>query len=57
MAKSEADRLADEVMRLWVEFQLALSSDKRRYPVGPFQAFYSSARRYAELMKAAPFDS
>ena len=54
MAKSEADRLADEVMKLWAEFQVALSSDKRKYPVRQFQAFYSSARRYAELTKADP---
>ena len=44
MPESEADRLADEVMRLWVDFQLALSSDKRKYPVRQFQAFYSAAR-------------
>ena len=52
MPRSEADQLADEVMRLWVEFQVALSSDKRKYPVRQFQPFYSSARRYAELTKA-----
>jgi hypothetical protein len=52
MSTSHADRLADEVMKLWIEFELALCSDKRRYPVRQFQAFYSAARRYAESTKA-----
>lgn len=52
MPGTEKDQLADEVMRLWVEFQAALSSDKRKYPVRQFEAFYSSTRRYAELTKS-----
>jgi hypothetical protein len=52
MPTSQADRLADQVMKLWAEFELALHSDKRKYPVRQFQAFYSAARRYAESTKA-----
>ena len=49
MPNLEADRLAEEVRDLWVAFQEALSSEKRTYPVGQFQAFWSAAKRYAEL--------
>jgi hypothetical protein len=49
MPNLETDRLAEEVRDLWVAFQAALSSEKRKYPVGQFQAFWSAAKRYAEL--------
>ena len=49
MPNLEADRLAEEVRALWVAFQEALSSEKRKYPVGQSQAFWSAAKRYAEL--------
>ena len=54
MPTTQADRLADEVMKLWAEFQSALHSDKRKYPLRQFQAFNSAARRYAESTKADP---
>ena len=49
MPNLETDRLVEEVTDLWVAFQEALSSAKRKYPVGQFQAFWSAAKRYAEL--------
>jgi hypothetical protein len=49
MLNLETNRLAEEVRDLWVAFQEALSSEKRKYPVGQFQAFWSAAKRYAEL--------
>jgi hypothetical protein len=48
---SEKDRLAAEVEDRWVDFQMALS-DKRRYPLERFRAFWQAGKRYAELTKA-----
>ena len=50
MAHSERDRLAAEVEERWLDFQDALS-DKRRYPVAQFRAFWDAGKRYAELTK------
>jgi hypothetical protein len=49
MPNLEADRLAKEVTDLWAAFQEALSSEKRKYPIRRFRAFWSAAKRYAEL--------
>ena len=55
MPNLETDRLAEEVTDLWVAFQEALSSEKRKYPVGQLQAFWSAAKRYAELTNSDSF--
>jgi len=49
----EKDRLAAEVEDRWVAFQDGLSN-KRRYPVEQFRAFWDAGRRYAELTKNDP---
>ncbi len=41
-------------MERWVAFQESLCSDKRRYPIQQFQAFWASARQYAELTRSDP---
>ncbi len=50
MPRSEKDRLAAEVHERWIDFNMALS-DKRRYPVAEFKAFWEAARRYGEMTK------
>ncbi len=50
MPISEKDRLAAEVADRAAKFHIALS-DKRRYPIDAFKAFWDSGRRYAELTK------
>jgi hypothetical protein len=52
MRTSERDRLAAEAMDRWGDFQESLSSEKRRYPIERFRAFWSAATRYAELTKS-----
>jgi hypothetical protein len=54
MSTSEKDRSAARVMECWAAFQESLSSDKRRYPIRQFQAFWASARQYAELTRSDP---
>jgi hypothetical protein len=44
-SNSEKNRLAEEVVELWVSFQMALSN-KRKYPTAEFTSFVASARRY-----------
>jgi len=46
-SNSEKNRLAEEVVALWVSFQMALSN-KRKYPAAEFTSFVASARRYLE---------
>lgn len=53
MPRSERDRLASEVQERWIDFNMALS-DKRKYPVQQFRAFWEAGRRYAELTKRDP---
>ena len=53
MPRSEKDRLASEVHERWVDFNMALS-DKRKYPIGQFKAFWEAGRRYAEMTKRDP---
>ena len=52
MPTSEKDRLAAEAMDRWEDFQESLSSEKRRYPIEQFRAFWSAATRYAKLTKS-----
>ena len=47
---SAKDRLAAEVETRWVDFKMALS-DKRRYPLERFRAFWQAGNRYAEMTK------
>ena len=53
MPISEKDRLAEEVEDRWADFQDGLSN-KRRYPVEQFRAFWDAGKRYAELTKNDP---
>ena len=48
MPTSEKDRLAAKAMDRWQDFQLSLSSEKRRYPIQQFRAFWTAATQYAE---------
>jgi hypothetical protein len=50
---SEKDRLAGEVADRWVDFQDRLSN-KRRYRVEQFRAFWDARKRYAELTRNDP---
>ena len=52
MPTSEKDRLVAEAMDRWEDFQVSLSSEKRKYPVQQFRAFWLVATRYAELTKS-----
>ena len=53
MPRSEKDRMAWEVEERWIDFQTALS-DKRKYPIGQFKAFWEAGKRYAEMTKRDP---
>lgn len=53
MRTSEKDHLAAEVAERHVDFVRALS-DKGKYPVREFRAFWEAGRRYAELTKRDP---
>lgn len=53
MPISQKDRLAAEVEARWLDFQDGLSN-KRRYPVEQFQAFWEAGKSYAELTKNDP---
>lgn len=50
MSNSEKARLAQEVQNEWMTLQDALS-EKRRYPVEKFRAFWGAGQRYAELTR------
>jgi len=50
MPGSEKELLAAEVQERRLDFQDALS-DKRRYPIRQFRAFWAAGKRYAELTK------
>ena len=54
MPSPEKDRLAAEAMQCWVDFQEGLSSEKRKYPVQQFRAFWEVTKRYAELTRSDP---
>ena len=53
MPPSEKDRIASEVQERWIDFQMALS-DKRKYPMAQFKAFWEAGRRYADVTKRDP---
>lgn len=50
----EKNRLAAQVMEHWAGFQESLSSQRCSYPMGKFEVFWNSAKRYGELTKADP---
>jgi hypothetical protein len=54
MPSPEKDRLAAEAMECWADLQDGLSSDKRKYPIQQFKAFWAVTKRYAELTKTDP---
>ena len=54
MPSLEMDRLATEAMQCWADFQEGLSSDKQKYPLQQFRAFWSVTKRYAELTRSDP---
>jgi hypothetical protein len=54
MPSQEMDQLAAEAMECWADFQEGLSSDKRKYPVQQFRAFWAVTKRYAELTRSDP---
>ena len=45
MGNSVKDRLASQALELLIDFEMALSERKRKYPVQEFFAFASAARR------------
>ena len=51
MGDSLKDRLASQVLELLIDFEMALSERKRKYPAQEFFAFASAARRYIELTR------
>jgi hypothetical protein len=54
--RHKRDQLAAEAMEYWVDFQQGLSSDKRKYPIRQFKAFWAVTKRYAELTRLDPPD-
>lgn len=51
MDNSVKDRLASQALELLIDFEMALSERKRKYPVQEFFAFARAARRYVELTR------
>jgi hypothetical protein len=52
MLPSEKDQSAVRAIECWAAFQESLSSDKRKYPIQQFQAFWAATKRYAELTRS-----
>jgi hypothetical protein len=52
MPTSKKDLLAVEAMDRWKDFQESLASEKRKYPIPQFRAFWSAATHYAELTRS-----
>jgi hypothetical protein len=50
MSESEKQRLATEIQVRWMALQDALS-DRRRYPMEKFRAFWEAGKRYADLTR------
>ncbi len=50
MPISDKERLAAEVEKRWLAFDNGLS-DKRKYPLQQFRAFWEAVKEYAELTK------
>jgi len=57
MPSPEKDRLAAEAMECWVDFQDGLSSDKRKYPIQQFKAFWAVTKRLRRADKVVSSDS
>src|SRR5207249_11292192 len=53
MPTSAKDRSAAVVLQRWLDFQNALSGE-RKYPVQQFKSFVEAARRYIELSEGDP---
>ena len=51
MDDSVKDRLASQVLELLIDFEMALSEKKRKYPAQEFFTFASAARRYIDLTR------
>ena len=51
MPTPQKDHWAAEAIDRWVDFQESLSSEKRKYPIQQFQAYWLATKRYAELTK------
>ncbi len=51
MDNSVKDRLASQTLELLIDFEMALSERKRKYPVQEFFAFAKAARRYIDLTR------
>ena len=51
MPPPEKDRLAAEALECWADFQRALSSGQRKYPIQQFKTFWTVTKRYAELTR------
>jgi len=47
------DKLAKEVLDLWISFQIALA-DKREYPTTEFTSFVAKVRRYIQAVGRDP---
>jgi len=41
-------------MERWADFQEGLTTNKQRYPIKQFKAFWVTAKRYAELTRSDP---
>jgi len=54
MPSPEKDRLAAEAMECWADFQDGLSSNKRKYPIQQFKAFWVATKLYSELTRSDP---
>ena len=52
MLPSEKDQSAAIAMECWAAFHESLSSDKRKYPIQQFQAFWTATKGYAELTRS-----
>jgi hypothetical protein len=54
MTDSEKDALAAIVEERWVDFQMALSDNRRKYPAEEFKKFVQAVRNYIERSKDDP---
>ena len=54
MTDSEKDALAAVVEERWVDFQMALSDNRRKYPVQEFKKFVQAVRNYIERSRDDP---
>ena len=49
-----AQQLAEAASDAWVEFEIALGANKRKYPLAAFRAFFAAVKEYAEATAKAP---